>query len=72
MTTFEEFDKSIDRLIETTDDIIKKLREQNKKQKEALDYVKQWLNETIDEGSSDSIEEDSANLLHNMKLILEE
>jgi rhamnogalacturonyl hydrolase YesR len=72
MTTFEEFDKSIDRLIETTDGIIKKLREQNKKQKEALDYVKQWLNETIDEGSSDTIEEDSANLLHNMKLILEE
>jgi len=72
MTTFEEFDKSIDRLIETTDGIIKKLREQNKKQKEALDYVKQWLNETIDEGSSDSIEEDSANLLHNIKLILEE
>jgi len=72
MTTFEEFDKSIDKLIETTDGIIKKLREQNKKQKEALDYVKQWLNETIDEGSSDTIEEDSANLLHNMKLILEE
>jgi rhamnogalacturonyl hydrolase YesR len=72
MTTLEEFDKSIDRLIETTDGIIKKLREQNKKQKEALDYVKQWLNETIDEGSSDTIEEDSANLLHNMKLILEE
>jgi len=72
MTTFEEFDKSIDKLIETTDGIIKKLREQNKKQKEALDYVKQWLNETIDEGSSDSIEEDSANLLHNIKLILEE
>ena len=72
MTTFEEFDKSIDKLIETTDGIIKKLREQNKKQKEALDYVKQWLNETIDEGSSETIEEDSANLLHNIKIILGE
>ena len=67
MTTFEQLENSIDNLIDTTDKIIKKLKEENRKQKEALDYVKMWLNENIDEGSKDSIEQDSANLLQHVK-----
>ena len=72
MTTFKTLEDTIDNFVETTNKLIESLKEENKKQKEALDYVKQWLNETIDEGSSETIEEDSANLLHNIKLILEE
>ena len=72
MTTLEQAVDSLAETVNEASEIIKSLRKENRKQKEALDYVKQWLNETIDEGSSDSIEEDSANLLHNMKLILEE
>jgi predicted Holliday junction resolvase-like endonuclease len=67
MTTLE---KAVDSLAETVgqaSEIIKSLREENRKQKEALDYVKMWLNENIDEGSKDSIEQDSANLLQHVK-----
>ena len=67
MTTLEQ---AVDSLAETVDqasEIIKSLREENRKQKEALDYVKMWLNENIDEGSKDSIEQDSANLLQHVK-----
>jgi rhamnogalacturonyl hydrolase YesR len=72
MTTFKTLEDTIDNFVETTNKLIESLKEENKKQKEALDYVKQWLNETIDEGSSETIEEDSANLLHNIKIILGE
>jgi len=72
MTTFKTLEDTIDNFVGTTNKLIDSLKEENRKQKEALDYVKQWLNETIDEGSSDTIEEDSANLLHNIKIILGE
>jgi len=72
MTTFKTLEDTIDNFVGTTNKLIESLKEENKKQKEALDYVKQWLNETIDEGSSETIEEDSANLLHNIKIILGE
>ena len=72
MTTFKTLEDTIDNFVETTNKLIESLKEENKKQKEALDYVKQWLNETIDEGSSDTIEEDATNLLHNIKIILGE
>ena len=72
MTTFKTLEDTVDNFVEATNKLIESLKEENKKQKEALDYVKQWLNETIDEGSSETIEEDSANLLHNIKIILGE
>jgi predicted transcriptional regulator len=72
MKTLEQAIDNLSETMKEASEMIKSLREENKKQKDALNYVKQWLNETIDEGSSDTIEEDSANLLHNMKLILEE
>ena len=72
MTTLEQTVDSLGETIDQATKLIKDLREKNRNQKEALDYVKEWLNENIDEGSSDSIEEDSANLLQKIKLILGE
>ena len=75
MSTMLNLEKSIDSIAETIDQatkIIQALREENKKQKDALFYVKQWLNENIDEGSSDTIQEDSANLLQHVKEMLGE
>ena len=67
MTTFKTLEDTIDYFVETTNKLIDSLKEENRKQKEALDYVKMWLNENIDEGSKDSIEQDSANLLQHVK-----
>ena len=67
MTTFKTLEDTIDNFVETTNKLIDSLKEENRKQKEALDYVKMWLNENIDEGSKDSIEQDSANLLQHVK-----
>jgi len=72
MTTFKTLEDTIDNFVETTNKLIDSLKEENKKQKDALSYVKQWLNENIDEGSSDGIQYDSANLLQNVKEILGE
>ena len=72
MTTLEQAVDSLGETINQATKLIKDLREENKKQKDALFYVKQWLNENIDEGSSDSIEEDSANLLQHVKEMLGE
>jgi len=67
MKTLEQAVDSLAETINQASEIIKSLREENRKQKEALDYVKMWLNENIDEGSKDSIEQDSANLLQHVK-----
>jgi predicted Holliday junction resolvase-like endonuclease len=67
MTTLEQAVDSLAETVGQASEIIKSLREENRKQKEALDYVKMWLNENIDEGSKDSIEQDSANLLQHVK-----
>jgi len=67
MTTFKTLEDTIDNFVGTTNKLIDSLKEENRKQKEALDYVKMWLNENIDEGSKDSIEQDSANLLQHVK-----
>jgi len=67
MTTLEQAVDSLAETVNQASEIIKSLREENRKQKEALDYVKMWLNENIDEGSKDSIEQDSANLLQHVK-----
>jgi len=67
MKTLEQAVDSLAETIDQASEIIKSLREENRKQKEALDYVKMWLNENIDEGSKDSIEQDSANLLQHVK-----
>jgi predicted Holliday junction resolvase-like endonuclease len=67
MTTFKTLEDTVDNFVEATNKLIESLKEQNRKQKEALDYVKMWLNENIDEGSKDSIEQDSANLLQHVK-----
>ena len=67
MTTFKTLEDTVDSFVEATNKLIESLKEQNRKQKEALDYVKMWLNENIDEGSKDSIEQDSANLLQHVK-----
>ena len=67
MTTLEQAVDSLAETVNEASEIIKSLREENRKQKEALDYVKMWLNENIDEGSKDSIEQDSANLLQHVK-----
>ena len=72
MTTFKTLEDTIDNFVETTNKLIDSLKEENKKQKDALFYVKQWLNENIDEGSSDGIQYDSANLLQNLKELLGE
>ena len=67
MTTFKTLEDTVDNFVEATNKLIESLKEQNRKQKEAQDYVKMWLNENIDEGSKDSIEQDSANLLQHVK-----
>ena len=67
MKTLEQAVDSLAETVNQASEIIKSLREENRKQKEALDYVKMWLNENIDEGSKDSIEQDSANLLQHVK-----
>ncbi len=75
MSTMLNLEKSIDSIAETIDQatkIIQALKEENKVQKDALDYVKQWLNENIDEGSPDGVRYDSANLLQNVKELLGE
>jgi len=72
MTTFKTLEDTVDNFVEATNKLIESLREENKKQKDALSYVKQWLNENIDEGSPDGIQYDSANLLQNVKEILGE
>ena len=51
--------------------MVKQALELIKKQHEALEYTKAWLNTNMDEGSSDTIEEDSANLLQKINEILE-
>ena len=67
MKTLEQTVDSVEETMTQAVELIKSLREENKKQKDALFYVKQWLNENIDEGSKDSIEQDSANLLQHVK-----
>jgi oligoribonuclease (3'-5' exoribonuclease) len=67
MTTFKTLEDTVDNFVEATNKLIESLKEQNRKQKEALDYVKMWLNENIDEGSKNSIKQDSANLLQHVK-----
>ena len=67
MTTFKTLEDTVDNFVEATNKLIESLKEQNRKQKEALDYVKMWSNENIDEGSKNSIEQDSANLLQHVK-----
>ena len=72
MKTLEQTVDSVEETMTQAVELIKSLREENKKQKDALFYVKQWLNENIDEGSSDGIQYDSANLLQNLKELLGE
>ena len=72
MKTLEQTADSVEETMTQAGELIKSLREENKKQKDALFYVKQWLNENIDEGSSDGIQYDSANLLQNLKELLGE
>lgn len=48
------------------------LRQRAHDDADILDYVKAWLNTNIDEGSSDSIEEDSLNLYNKIKEMEEE
>jgi hypothetical protein len=54
MKTLEQAVDNLSETIKEASEMIISLREENKKQKVALDYVKQWLNENIDEGSRDS------------------
>jgi predicted nucleic acid-binding Zn-ribbon protein len=72
MKTLEQAVDDLSETIKEASEMIKSLREENKKQKDALDYVKQWLNENIDEGSPDGVKYDSANLLQNVKELLGE
>jgi hypothetical protein len=82
MKTLEQAVDNLSETIKEASEMIISLREENKKQKVALDYVKQWLNENIDEGSRDSnkhgtdrpdgIKYDSTNLLQNLKELLGE
>ena len=82
MKTLEQAVDDLSETIKEASEMIKSLREENKKQKVALDYVKQWLNENIDEGSRDfnkhgtdrpdGIAYDSTNLLQNLKELLGE
>ena len=48
------------------------LRQRAYEDADILDYVKAWLNTNMDEGSSDSIEEDSLNLYNKIKEMEEE
>jgi len=48
------------------------LRQRAHDDADILDYVKAWLNTNMDEGSSDSIEEDSLNLYNKIKEMEEE
>jgi hypothetical protein len=48
------------------------LRQRAYEDAEILDYVKAWLNTNIDEGSPESIEEDSLNLYNKIKEMEEE
>ena len=72
MKTLEQAVDNLSETIKEASEMIISLREENKKQKVALDYVKQWLNENIDEGSPDGVKYDSANLLQNVKELLGE
>ena len=72
MKTLEQAVDNLSETIKEASEMIKSLREENKKQKDALDYVKQWLNENIDEGSPDGVKYDSANILQNVKELLGE
>jgi predicted RNase H-like HicB family nuclease len=72
MKTLEQAVDNLSETIKEASEMIISLREENKKQKVALDYVKQWLNENIDEGSPDGVQYDSANLLQNLKELLGE
>jgi hypothetical protein len=72
MKTLEQAVDNLSETIKEASEMIISLREENKKQKDALDYVKQWLNENIDEGSPDGVKYDSANLLQNVKELLGE
>ena len=72
MKTLEQAVDDLSETIKEASEMIISLREENKKQKVALDYVKQWLNENIDEGSPDGVKYDSANLLQNVKELLGE
>jgi len=51
--------------------LIKQAIELIKKQHEALEYTKAWLNTNMDEPPPESIQEDSANLLQKINEILE-
>ena len=48
------------------------LRQRAYNDAEILDYVKAWLNTNMDEGSPESIEEDSLNLYNKIKEMEEE
>jgi hypothetical protein len=72
MKTLEQAVDNLSETIKEASEMIISLREENKKQKVALDYVKQWLNENIDEGSPDGVQYDSTNLLQNLKELLGE
>ena len=72
MKTLEQAVDNLSETMKEASEMIKSLREENKKQKDALDYVKQWLNENIDEGSPDGVQYDYANLLQNVKELLGE
>tara|TARA_S200002703_G_scaffold34236_1_gene29604 strand:- start:977 stop:1159 length:183 start_codon:yes stop_codon:yes gene_type:complete len=48
------------------------LRQRAYEDAEILDYVKAWLNTNMDEGSPESIEEDSLNLYNKIKEMEEE
>ena len=51
--------------------LIKQAIELIKKQHEALEYTKAWLNTNMDEPPPEGIQEDSANLLQKINEILE-
>lgn len=48
------------------------LRQRAYEDADILDYVKAWLNTNMDEGSPESIEEDSLNLYNKIKEMEEE
>ena len=75
MSTMLNLENTIDSLGETIDKatkIIQALKEENRTQKEALDYVKQWLNDNVEGTTTDTVEVDSAKLLNNIKVMLGE
>ena len=51
--------------------LVKQAIELIKKQHEALEYTKAWLNTNMDEPPPEGIQEDSANLLQKINEILE-